>query len=150
MRILAVDPGTKRVGIAVSDPTGLIATPLAVLPRKGAEAEISRLIAELEVELVIVGAPRGLGGTETLSGKMAKEFVAALATEVDLPIEQADERYTSRIAEDVLLEAGVSRRERRASTDKVAAAVLLQGYLDAKRHQLDQGSGQTDARSHDL
>ena len=150
MRILAVDPGTKRIGIAVSDPTGLIATPLTVLPRKDAEAEISKLVVELEVELVIVGIPRGLGGNETQSGRMAREFVASLTTEVDVPIEEADERFTSRIAEEALLEAGVSRRDRRASTDKVAAAVLLQSYLDSKRHHLDRGSDQTDTRSRDV
>ena len=147
MRVLAVDPGTKRVGLAVSDPTGLIASPLVVIPRKNAEGEICRLVEEMGVDRVIVGVPAGLRGVETASGRMAKEFIASLRDTVNVTVEPVDERFTSRIADSALLEAGMSRKDRRAGTDKVAAAVMLQGYLDQMSRRLDPGQGQTEPRS---
>ena len=112
-RSLGVDYGTKRVGLAISDPLGITARPLSVVSRSTVVGEVVNLVKEHEVDTIVVGLPTGLSGDAT-------------GVEVIL----ADERYTSRIAEDALLESGMKRRKRRESVDKVAAAIILQDYLD--------------------
>lgn len=130
-RVLAVDPGTVRVGLAVSDPLGITAQPLEVVPAVEAVARIAAICGELGVEEVIVGLPVTEQGEEGESARMARELVQELEEATGLPVTAIDERYTSRMAESTMVEAGVRRRRRRGSVDKVAAAVLLRGYLDA-------------------
>jgi len=130
-RVLAVDPGTVRVGLAVSDPLGITAQPLEVVPAAHAVARITEVCEELDVDEVIVGLPITEQGDEGESARMARELVGKLKESTGLPVKAVDERYTSRMAESTMVEAGVRRRRRRGSVDMVAAAVLLRGYLDS-------------------
>ena len=130
-RILGIDYGSKRVGLAISDGLGLTAQPLEVVSRSTAVERILQLVSDHDVETVVVGLPTGLSGGEGVSATEARALGAQLASE-DLDVEYIDERFTSRIAEDVLLESGMKRRDRRDTVDKVAAAIILQGYLDRR------------------
>lgn len=132
-RVLAVDPGTVRVGLAVSDPLGITAQPLEVVGAGEAVSRIVQLCAELGVDEVIVGLPTTESGEHGESARMAEELAEELAAATGLPVSTVDERYTSRMAETLMVDAGVRRRKRRGAVDKVAAAVLLRGYLDGRR-----------------
>jgi putative Holliday junction resolvase len=137
-RILGVDLGARRIGLAVSDPTGLIASPLRVLERSGdAAADRDAIVAaarEEEAGTVVVGLPKELSGRSgTAADAAVAEVEAIRALAPDLTVEVVDERLTTVIAQRSLIEAGVSRRKRKATVDKVAAAVILQSYLDAHR-----------------
>jgi putative Holliday junction resolvase len=132
-RSLGIDYGTKRVGLALSDTLGLTASPLAVVPRSSVVDEVMRLVKEQDVGTIVVGLPTGLGGDEGMSASEARELADELATATGVDVVLRDERYTTRIAESALLESGMRRRERRESVDKVAAAIILQDYLDSNR-----------------
>ena len=132
-RSLGVDYGTKRVGLALSDPLGLTARPLAVVPRSKIVEEVVSLVKEQEVGTIVVGLPTGLGGDEGMSASEARKLADELATATGVDVVLRDERYTSRMAESALLESGMKRRRRRESVDKVAAAILLQDSLDDNR-----------------
>lgn len=132
-RSLGVDYGTKRVGLAISDSLGLTARPLAVVPRSSVVDEVRSLVQEQDVVTIVVGLPTGLGGDEGMSASKARELAGELATATGVDVVLRDERYTSRIAESALLESGMRRRKRRESVDKVAAAIILQDYLDSIR-----------------
>lgn len=134
-RVLALDPGTRRVGVAVSDPLGITAQPHSVLDAEDPDlmGQIARLGADLGVGRIVVGLPVSLNGTEGPAAAAARTFAAAVAGATGLPVDLADERFTSVSAERVLVEAGLSGRRRRAVRDRVAAAVLLQAYLDGGR-----------------
>ena len=129
-RILAVDPGSKRVGVAISDPMGIVATPLTVLDAATAIGDLRDLVAEYAPVVVVVGLPVGLSGKEGPAAERARAFAGQLADAIEVDIELFDERFTSQRAEGALLESGMKRRERRQTVDKVAAAVLLRHYLD--------------------
>jgi putative Holliday junction resolvase len=137
MRILALDLGSKRIGVAVSDLTGTVASPSTVLQRSKSRRHDHQRIAELirheEVELVVVGLPLSLSGEEGPAARAARREADAIATLVDVPIETFDERLTTVTAERALTEAGVRGPSRRAVVDKVAAAVILQAYLDRRK-----------------
>lgn len=134
-RVLGLDPGTKRVGVAVSDPLGITAQPRGVLD--GSDPHLMEAIAGLAVEVgaerIVVGLPVSLNGSEGPAAIAAREFAAAVGEATGLPVELADERFTSVTAERVLVQAGLSGRRRRAVRDRVAAAVMLQAYLDGGR-----------------
>jgi putative holliday junction resolvase len=133
VRALGVDVGTVRVGLAVSDPSGLVATPLATIA--GGEGVADRLAAVAAAEgcdIVVVGLPKALRGHDTDSTRMAREVAASLRAR-GLRVELWDERLSSAEAERVLLGAGRRRAQRRDERDRVAAAILLQGWLDAQR-----------------
>jgi len=132
-RSLGIDYGTKRVGLALSDPLGLTARPLAVVPRSKIVEEVVTLVKEQEVGTIVVGLPTGLGGDEGISASEARKLADELATATGVDVVLRDERYTSRMAESALLESGMKRRQRRESVDKVAAAIILQDYLDDNR-----------------
>ena len=132
-RSLGVDYGTKRVGLALSDPLGLTARPLAVVPRSKIVEEVVSLVKEQEVGTIVVGLPTGLGGDEGISASEARKLADELATATGVDVVLRDERYTSRMAESALLESGMRRRKRRERVDKVAAAIILQDYLDSNR-----------------
>jgi putative Holliday junction resolvase len=137
VRVLALDLGTKRIGVAVSDLTGTIASPLTVIARSKSRRHDHHRIAELvraeEAELVVVGLPISLSGDEGPAARAARSEVRSIATLIDVPIETFDERLTTVTAERALSEAGVRGPSRRAVVDKVAAAVILQTYLDRSR-----------------
>jgi putative Holliday junction resolvase len=132
-RSLGIDYGTKRVGLALSDPLGLTARPLAVVPRSKIVEEVVTLVKEQEVGTIVVGLPTGLGGDEGISASEARKLADELATATGVDVVLRDERYTSRMAESALLESGMKRRQRRENVDKVAAAIILQDYLDDNR-----------------
>ncbi len=141
-RILGLDPGERRIGVALSDPTGTIASPHSVIDRRVADPlDVVRALCEEEgVELIIVGLPTGLSGLEGPSAKAARAFGTLVAEGIGLPVEYQDERFTTVTAESALLEGGVRRDKRRDVRDKVAAAVILQAYLDRKDYQSDGSS----------
>jgi putative Holliday junction resolvase len=134
--VLAVDPGSKRVGLAVSDPTGTIAQALATVPaepRPTLVARLAKIAGEQEARSIVVGLPRRMDGTEGPEAKAARELASELRHASRLPVQLVDERLTTVAAERSLLEGGVRRKTRRASIDRVAATLLLQSHLDRKR-----------------
>jgi len=131
--VLGVDVGTVRVGVAVSDPDRLVATPLDTVP--GGEdlaVRLVRLAAEEACDTVVVGLPRALSGRDTDSTRVART-VADGVRAAGLRVELWDERLSSAEAERVLLVAGRRRAQRRTERDRVAATIILQGWLDARR-----------------
>jgi putative pre-16S rRNA nuclease len=136
LRVLAVDPGSKRVGLAISDPTGTIAQALATVPAEPRGTLVSRLAkiaGEQEAKAIVVGLPRRLDGSDGPEAKAARELARELREASRLPIEMVDERLTTAAAERSLIEAGVRRKSRRASIDRVAATLLLQSHLDRRK-----------------
>lgn len=143
MRILAVDPGTKRVGLALSDPSGTIATALATVKAEPSSTLVARLAAiarEHDAERVIVGLPRRLDGSRGPEAASAERLAAEIRAAVRLPVETVDERLTTAAAERSLIEGGVSREKRRQAIDRVAATILLQSHLD-RLHANKQRAG---------
>ena len=135
MRILAIDHGTKRMGVAISDELGMIAQPLEFIPAEPFAELIDRLneiIGAKQVELILVGMPRNMNGSYGPAALKVQEFVAVLKDAVTIPIQTLDERLTSVQANRFLTEAELGGRRRREKVDKSAAAVLLQGYLDSR------------------
>jgi putative Holliday junction resolvase len=136
MRVLAIDHGTKRMGIAISDELKMIAQPLEYIPAEPFAKFLDRLkeiLREKGVELIIVGMPRNMDGSYGPAALKVQEFVAALKSAVTVPIQTLDERLTSVQANRFLLEGNVRRAQRKEKVDKTAAALLLQGYLDSVR-----------------
>ncbi len=136
MRVVALDLGTKRIGVAVSDLSGIIATPRTVIQRSGSKTRdhqvIKALIEEEEAELLIVGLPLNMNGSYGPAAKGAVAEAAELASVVGVPVETFDERLTTVSADRALMEANISATNRRKLVDKVAAAVMLQAWLDGK------------------
>lgn len=132
-RIMGLDPGSKRVGVALSDLNHLIASPYAVLDADVAVAQLVQLVKEEAVDSVVVGLPVALAGHEGSGAEASRAFGAAVAEATGLPVEYVDERFTSKIAERAMVEGGLRRQRRRDIRDKMAAAVMLQGHLDSRR-----------------
>lgn len=130
-RILGIDYGTKRVGLAISDALGMTARPLEVVARGGLGDALRRIDSEYDLDRVVVGLPTGLSGQEGTSAEGARRLAAEVAEMLDVDVEYVDERFTSNLAENALLESGMRRRERKETVDKVAAAIILQAYLDS-------------------
>jgi len=143
MRILGIDYGHRRLGIAVSDDEKILASPLPVYSRCSLDVDLAFLIGivkENEVERVVVGLPRNMNGS---IGKMAKEalsFAWKLRRKINIPISTFDERMTSVEAERVLVETNLSRKRRKGLRDSMAAVLILQGYLDRLGTKKDQES----------
>ena len=121
------------MGLAISDPDELVATPLEVVERSRAAARITELTAELEITALVVGLPVSLSGEERASAARSREFGTELAAATGLPVHLVDERLTTRMADTALKEQGRSARSRRGSVDMVAATVILQSFLDRVR-----------------
>ena len=134
-RVLALDFGTRRVGVAVSDPLGITGQAHSVLDGEDPALmdRIARLAAQLEAERIVVGLPVSLDGREGPAAEAARRFAGSVGEATGLPVHLVDERFTTVSAERVLVEAGLSGRRRRRVRDRVAAAVLLQSYLDGER-----------------
>jgi len=133
-RTMALDPGSVRIGVAVSDPVGITAQPHSSLDATADDLmeQIAALVAELAVDRVVVGLPVSLDGTERASAAAARSFAEDVRSALGIEVEMVDERFSSSTAERVMLEAGAKRAERRAGRDRVAAAVFLQTYLDGR------------------
>lgn len=138
-RVLGLDLGSKRIGIAVSDRSGLIASPFSVLQRSGSERRdheaIAKLVVEEECERIVVGLPLSLDGGMGRAAKSAVAEVGRLATVVGVPVETYDERLTTVSAERALMEAKMRADARRRVVDKVAAAVMLQSWIDRQANR---------------
>ena len=136
MIALALDVGERRIGVAVSDPGGLLATPLTTIHRTHEAADIDevlRLAEEHDVGEIVVGLPLELSGRTGPQAGRSLAFVRALAGRTAIPVETVDERYSTVEAERRLRDSGVEPSRDRARVDAAAAAVILQSYLDAKR-----------------
>ena len=133
MRILAIDYGSTRIGLALSDPTGTLARPLPFIPAK-ADAKLAREIAALvekeHVELILLGLPRHMNGSLGEAATLVQAFAAILGQATPIRIKLIDERLSTVQASRQLQEAGKNTRAQRGRIDSEAAAVLLQGYLD--------------------
>jgi len=134
MRILAIDYGTKRMGIALSDETKTIAQPLQYIPSHPFDQFVVRLkeiIHAKEVDLILVGLPRNMDGSYGPAALRVQEFVAVLKLAVGMPVQTWDERLTSAQANRFLIGANVRRAQRKEKVDQTAAALLLQSYLES-------------------
>ena len=137
MRVLGIDYGQKRLGLALSDEGGLLASPLSSYLRRILDQDLdflAALVKEKQVRQIVVGLPRNMNGS---LGEMAKEvlsFVNDLKEKTDLPIDTFDERLTSTEAERVLIQADLSRKRRKNLRDGLAAVLILQGYLESQKN----------------
>jgi putative holliday junction resolvase len=134
MRILAIDHGSKRMGIALSDELKMIAQPVCFIPSEPFAdflEQLKTILQEKEVELVLVGMPRNMDGSYGPAALKVQEFVNVLKSAVTVPIKTWDERLTSTQANRFLIEANVRRDKRKQKVDATAAAILLQSYLDS-------------------
>jgi len=136
MRILGIDYGHKRLGLALSDEGETLASPLPVYQRRDTKEDhafLAQLIEEREASRIVVGLPRNMDGS---LGEMAKQvlaFVDALKEKVSLPVDTFDERLTTTEAERVLIQANLSRKRRKTLRDSLAAVLILQGYLESRK-----------------
>ncbi len=134
MRIMGLDVGDKTIGVALSDPLGWTAQGLEVIRRETIEKDFKRLdeiIQEYQVERILVGLPKNMNATIGPQGEKVLAFVEQLKERFALPVKTWDERLSTVAAERMLIQADVSRSKRKKVIDKMAAAVILQGYLDA-------------------
>jgi len=134
-RILALDYGTKRIGVALSDELGWTAQPLETFERRTLDrdiAHIAALVGSHSVERVVLGLPLQLDGREGLAVQAMRAFVVKLEAGLSVPVVLWDERMTTKAAEDLLIAADVSRKKRKGVIDRIAAAILLQSYLAAQ------------------
>lgn len=137
-RIIGIDYGRKRCGIAVTDVSGIIASPLTTVSSAGLMAFLKEYIGVEDVECVVIGEPRQMDYSVSESEQFILPFIKQLRkTFPDIPIERVDERFTSKLASQAILDSGVSKKNRRdkALVDKVSAAIILQTYLEMKPGQ---------------
>ena len=135
MRVLAVDHGEKRIGLAISDPTGTIANPLTVIKhisRAIDAAQVATIASEHEVGLIIIGQSFDEDGKPNLAGRRAARFAEALRGQTDILVELWDESFSTQKARAARIQMGVSRKQRAGHLDQLAATVILQSYLDAQ------------------
>lgn len=135
MRILAVDPGQKHIGIAISDPTSTIATPHSVLKHRARmldAAAIAALAAQNQVELIVVGRSLDETGDPTPQSRRADRFIEAIKQQTDLPVISWDESFSTRDARQARIDMRIPRHKRQGHLDDYAAAMILQSYLDSR------------------
>ena len=138
MRYLGLDLGTKTLGVAVSDKTGLIATSLTILRHDNDYEylieELKKIIKEKGIETIVLGLPKNMNNTIGERGEMVLSFKEKLEESISLPVILEDERLTTKVAENILISADVSRKKRKKVIDKMAANVILQSYLDRRNN----------------
>jgi putative holliday junction resolvase len=131
--VIAIDLGARRIGVAVTDGLGLSAQPLATIPRRGGQRDLEALAAlvrQHDAERVVLGLPLDPEGERGRAAQSVEAFAARLRAVIDVPIDLCDESFSTVEAEEVLLEADLSRARRRQVVDRVAAAVILRRWLD--------------------
>ncbi|OGQ17672.1 MAG: Holliday junction DNA helicase RuvA [Deltaproteobacteria bacterium RIFCSPHIGHO2_02_FULL_40_11] len=136
LRLMALDVGSRRIGVAISDAMGWTAQPITTLERTTLQEDfkkIEALLHEYEVDTLVVGYPQGLSQNITPQTQKVIDFVEKLKKQVTCPIEIWDESFTTRQAEEVLLEANISRRKRKKAIDKLAAVFILKSYMDSNK-----------------
>lgn len=134
-RVMGLDVGDVRTGVAMSDPLGMIASPHSVIPAEDLEAQcaaVAKLAAENDVTEIVVGMPLNRNGEIGPQAEKVQHFIEALRGKVSVPVETQDERFSSASAERALLEANLSRKARKKVVDKIAAQQILQVYLDRR------------------
>jgi len=139
MRVMGLDIGERRIGVALSDPEGIIASALKVLEKKSnddALREIIVLASERQVGCIVVGLPRSLDGSLGKQAHDVQAFVKLLEQRIELPVVTWDERLTTVAAERIMIEAGMRRDKRKKHRDSLAAALILQGYLDREKSRI--------------
>lgn len=132
MRIMGLDVGEKRIGVAVSDSLGYTAQGISTIKREDIE-ELKKIVSDYNIGEIVVGLPKNMDGSIGDQGKKVLDFVEKLKQEIDLPMITWDERLTTKEAEGVLLKADLSRAKRKKVIDKLAAVLILQSYLDSQR-----------------
>lgn len=136
MRILAVDHGEKRIGLALSDPTATLASPLRVIKHVSRlldAAQVANLAVENEVGLIVIGQSFDEEGNPNLAGRRAAKFADALKEQTKIPIELFDESFSTQDARATRIEMGVSRKKRAGHMDELAAVMILRSYLESKK-----------------
>lgn len=146
MKILSLDVGMKRIGVAVSDALGWTAQGLETIHLKGEDpkesfSRIRTIINEHHIKEIVVGLPKNMDGTIGPRGEQCQQFAEALEKELQLPVKMYDERLTTQAAERTLIEADVSRKKRKKVVDKMAAVIILQSYLDQRQMQESSRKG---------
>jgi putative Holliday junction resolvase len=140
MRILAVDHGEKRIGLALSDPTATIASPFKVIEhvsRLMDAAQVATLASENDVALIVIGQSYDEEGNPTLAGRRAAKFAAALKEQTQIPVVLWDESFSTQEARATRIEMGVSRKKRAGHLDELAAVMILKSYLDANKPMVE-------------
>ncbi len=132
-RLLGLDYGTRRIGVAISDSSRLIASPYAVIEAGSALPSLDEILADEDIDAIVVGLPISLSGEEGPVAAAARSFAETVEGHTGLTVVLVDERFTTKVAEDVLIAGGVRRAKRRDIRDKMAATVMLQGHLDSLR-----------------
>jgi putative Holliday junction resolvase len=141
MRIMGLDMGSHTIGLAISDESGLIAQSLETIRRRSTEEdlkEITRVIDQFKIEKIVVGLPKNMNGTLGKQAEMVLEWIEGLKKRISLPVVTWDERLTTVGATKILLEADLSRKKRKKVIDQLAAALILQGFLDQNRNLKDE------------
>lgn len=139
MRVLALDAGEKRIGVAVSDPLGIIAQGVTVIARRDPETdlnEIKRIVEEYKADSVVIGMPVNMDGTKGKSAEKVNEFVERLKGRLSIPVYTYDERLSTKESEKFLISADVSRKKRKQVLDKMAAQLILESYLERLKHNV--------------
>src|SRR4051812_13135533 len=134
-RVMGLDVGERRIGVAVSDPLGWTAQGIAVIDKQSADwlTQLDRLVPEYEVQKIVVGLPRNMDGSIGPRGEACRKLANELSARYSLPVDLWDERLSTMAVEKALISADVSRQKRKKVIDQMAATWILQGYLDAKR-----------------
>jgi putative Holliday junction resolvase len=136
MGLMGLDVGEKRIGVAIANAAGLLAVPLAVLDRVEEEADLKAILdlaEEHDVEQIVVGLPRSMDGSIGKQAEVVLAFCKLLSQHTDIPVDTWDERLSTVAAERLLSEAGAKKGKKKAQRDALAAAIVLQGYLDRAR-----------------
>ena len=139
MRIMGLDYGSKTVGVAISDPEGIIANGIEIIRRKDENklrqtlARIEELILEYQVSEIVLGWPKNMNNSEGFRIELTSEFKEKLERRTGLPVNVYDERLTTVMADKTMMEAGIRRENRKDYVDMIAATIILQDYLDRKR-----------------
>jgi putative Holliday junction resolvase len=135
-RILCIDFGLARIGLALSDPSKIIASPYKTIQTQGKEAirQILKEIDDLDIERIVIGLPLLLSGKDSETTKSVRTFASLLKSQTDLPIILWDERLTSKQVEKTLISGGIKRKKRAKLSDRLSAALILQSFLDSTFH----------------
>jgi putative Holliday junction resolvase len=138
VRALGIDLGNKTMGLALSDPTGFLATGLETLRFEQEKFEVPldylvRFVDNNKVDLIVLGLPKNMDGSIGFQGQVVQRFKELLEPRLAIPIHLWDERLTSKMAESVMFEADYSRKKKKVSVDKIAATIILQSYLDSRK-----------------
>ena len=138
MRVIGLDLDTKTLGVAISDPSKIIASSLTTIrfeenDYKSAIKELKNIISDYEIELIVIGLPKNMNNSLGFAAQRTLDFEKLLKDEFEIPIYEQDERLSSVTANNILLEADVSRRKRKKKVDQLAATIILQNYLDIRK-----------------